>query len=120
MIFYAFDPDKHIARTAHLSPLADLFFRRMLDIYYIRECPLPKEISKCCQLVRARKAAEKLAVENVLSEFFELTDDGWLNKKCEKVIASYRKKSSKAKASANARWQSKKSDEKSEGSDYDF
>ena len=46
--------------TAHLSMLEDGAYRRLLDVYYGREMPLPVSETECCRLVRAISAAAKL------------------------------------------------------------
>jgi uncharacterized protein YdaU (DUF1376 family) len=90
--------------TAHLSPLEECFYSRMIDQYYAREAPLPKDIPALCRLVRAASAADKRAVVAVLREFFTDTPDGWRQKRCDEEIAAYLAKGSKAAASAFARW----------------
>jgi uncharacterized protein YdaU (DUF1376 family) len=90
--------------TAHLSMLEDGAYRRLIDAYYAREKPLPSDIKECCKLARAFSKAERDAVAYVLKEFFELTDDGYRQKRCDEVIASFYEKKRKAKESADARW----------------
>jgi uncharacterized protein YdaU (DUF1376 family)/DNA-binding CsgD family transcriptional regulator len=56
--------------TAHLSMLEDAAYRRMLDVVYATEKPLPRRPAAIYRLVRARTHAEKLAVDVVLGEFW--------------------------------------------------
>ncbi|RPP48164.1 hypothetical protein IPC1156_32430, partial [Pseudomonas aeruginosa] len=37
MNFYPFHPGDYMLRTAHLEPLEDLAYRRLLDLYYVGE-----------------------------------------------------------------------------------
>jgi uncharacterized protein YdaU (DUF1376 family) len=90
--------------TAHLSLLEHGAYRLLLDLYYVREKALPAEVKDCCRLVRASSTIERKAVQTVLSEFFELTAEGWSHKRCDAEIARYRDKQEKAKRSASARW----------------
>lgn len=90
--------------TAHLSMLEDGAYRRLLDVYYTRETPLPLPLADLCRLARAITAAERKAVQTVLQEFFEESPGGWRHKRCDFEIARYRDKQAKAKRSARARW----------------
>lgn len=90
--------------TAHLSMLEDGAYNRLVDLYYVREQALPKDLTACCRLVRAQSKQEREAVKSVLAEFFVLTDEGWRHKRCDSEISRFRNKSSKASASAKARW----------------
>lgn len=90
--------------TAHLSMLEDGAYNRLVDLYYVREEPLPLDLSACCRLVRAVSKQEREAVRSVLAEFFVQAPEGWAHKRCDAEIERYRTKSGKARASANARW----------------
>lgn len=76
--------------TAHLSMLEDAAYRRMLDLYYASERPLPKNRDGLYRLVRARTPEEKLAVDVILGEFFTETKKGWSQKRVEIEIAKGR------------------------------
>jgi uncharacterized protein YdaU (DUF1376 family) len=90
--------------TAHLSMLEEGAYNRLVDLYYVRETPLPIDLTACCRLARAMTASERAAVKSVLAEFFDQTDDGWTHKRCDREIDRFRTKSGKASASAKARW----------------
>lgn len=94
--------------TAHLSMLEDAAYRRMLDVYYGTEKPLPADSMKVCRLVRARSLAERKAVDAVLTEFFVLEADGWRNKRADIEIVQAQSKAEKARASAALSWQSRR------------
>ena len=83
------DYDSH---TAHLTWLEDAAYRRLLCLYYRKEQAIPVEIDQACRLVRAVSKAEREAVATVLREFFELTDGGWVNKRCDTEIEAYQAK----------------------------
>lgn len=55
----------------------------------MNEQPLPIEVAKVCRLCGARSQEEKEAVQNILDEFFNLTDEGWVNSRVEKEINAY-------------------------------
>jgi uncharacterized protein YdaU (DUF1376 family) len=75
--------------TQHLSILEDGVYTRLLRKYYASEKPLPVEIEKVQRLIVAKSKEEKAAVEAVLSEFFDLRDDGWHQDRCDDEIARY-------------------------------
>lgn len=95
--------------TAHLTMLEDGAYNRLVDLYYVREQPLPRELAACCRLVRAISKPERDAVRSVLAEFFHETPDGWAHKRCDAEIERFRNKSGKARASANVRWSADRS-----------
>ena len=92
----------YLKDTSHLSLLEHGIYTRLLDVYYTREGAIPEE--QAARLIGARTKDEREALQAVLSEFFELTADGWAQQRCEREIARYQDKQRKAKASADARW----------------
>ena len=109
MHYYQFHIGDYHADTAHLDDMEDLAYRRMLDLYYKEEQPLPLDIERIAKLIRMRSHSDCIA--SVLREYFERTENGWINHRAEDDLAQIRKKSAKAKASAEARW-AKKSKQK--------
>ena len=105
MNYFPFHLGDYAAHTGHLEPMEDLAYRRLLDQYYLRECPLPADIEATAKLVRMRSM--KSDVEAVLREFFVLTDAGWRHARCDAEIEKMQDKQAKARASgiasANAR-----------------
>ena len=102
MHFYQFNIGDYKSHTEHLSEMEDLVFRRLLDLYYLHESPLPLDIETIARLIRMRAHCECIA--DVLREFFERTDDGWLNRRAQSEIEKVGKKSKQAKDAANSRW----------------
>lgn len=100
MNYYPFHLGDYATHTAHLDPIEDLAYRRMLDLYYLRESPLPADIAEVARLIRLRDYQAQ--VESVLREFFELTSDGWENARCHAEINAMAEKRAKARASAAA------------------
>jgi len=98
MNYYPFNVGDYAAHTAHLEPLEDLAYRRLLDVYYLREGPLPADIQATAKLIRMRSMAAD--VESVLREFFTLTEAGWQHKRCDQEIERMQDKQAKARASA--------------------
>lgn len=102
MHYYQFNIGDYMRDTAHLDEMEDLAYRRMLDLYYLRESPLPLEVKEIAKLIRMRSHCECIA--DVLQEFFERTADGWINSKADAVLSSIYSKSEKAKKAAEKRW----------------
>lgn len=98
--YYPFHIGDYIAHTAHLDPIEDCAYRRLLDAYYLNEGPLPADAADVARKIRMK--ANAADVERVLNEFFTLTDDGWLHARCNDEISKMKEKQSKAKASAEA------------------
>ncbi|MGP4717166.1 YdaU family protein [Psychrobacter sp. T6-6] len=107
MHYFPFSPKDYMSKTSFLEPMEDLAYRRMLDYCYLNEQPLPKDITEIALLISMRTHSDSIAV--VLHYFFELTDDGYINDRVERDIKAYQEKSVKARASARARWDEKKS-----------
>jgi len=82
--------------------MEDLVYRRLLDWYYLHECPIPLDEVEVSRQIRMRSHIESIAI--VLQEYFERTDDGWIHNRANKEIAKAGDKSEKASASAKARW----------------
>lgn len=104
MNYYEHHIGDYAQATAHLTFVEDAAYSRLIRKYYAEERPLPPELTAVQRLVGARTREEKSAVETVLAEFFFLEADGWHNKRADAEIERYREKSSKAAASARARW----------------
>lgn len=94
MNFYPFHPGDYVLRTAHLEPLEDLAYRRLLDLYYVNEGPIQGDSASIARLIRMRSNADE--VGEVLAEFFEETPEGWRHRHCDEVIAQYQAKARQA------------------------
>ena len=107
MNFYTFHIGDYISNTHYLDLYEDLAYRRMMDLYYQKEEPLPNDIEKIAKMIRMREQRD--AVESVLNEFFILDDGVWRHTRCDAELAKIYEKSEKARASANARHSRNKS-----------
>jgi uncharacterized protein YdaU (DUF1376 family) len=85
MHHYDFHIGDYMKATAHLSNEEDLCYRRLLDMYYDTELPIPKET----QWVSRRLRIGIEVVSRVLQDFFVLQDDGWHSLRCDEEIAHY-------------------------------
>jgi uncharacterized protein YdaU (DUF1376 family) len=105
MHYYQFNIGDYQSHTSHLSEMEDLIYRRLLDWYYLHECPIPLDESEVSRQIRMRSHTESIAI--VLREYFERTNDGWIHHRANKEIAKADEKSEKASASAKVRWSKK-------------
>lgn len=106
MNYYKFHlGDYHIA-TKHLKPIEDLIYRRLLDLCYLTECPIPDQLEKVCRLISLPDHLED--VQNVLSEFFVKSDLGYTQKRVSEEIELYHEKAERAKTANKMRWKDRK------------
>lgn len=94
MNFYAFHIGDYASATRHLSWEEDCAYRRLLDVYYTREEPLPDDLRAICRLVVAATPEQRYAVEVVLHEFFHQTEAGWISPRADREIDAMRVKQS--------------------------
>jgi uncharacterized phage protein (TIGR02220 family) len=85
VFYYQFNIGDYLKHTAHLTPLEDIAYRRLLDFYYDTEVPIPIAIP----LVSRRLRIPAETVKVVLDEFFQLTDEGYRNKRADAEIVAY-------------------------------
>lgn len=114
MNFYPFHVGDYTLATTHLSIEEDIAYRRLIDLYYTTESPIPLDTCKVSRLIRMQD--QKQIVSDVLSEFFLKTIDGYVSKRCNEEIAKYLAKADRARKANDARWDghSLKSDVKSD------
>lgn len=72
--------------TGHLSCAEMGVYDRLLDHYYATESALPADIDACCRIARAMNKEERKAVESILKQFFNLTENGYVQGRAEKEI----------------------------------
>jgi uncharacterized protein YdaU (DUF1376 family) len=106
MNYYEHHIGDYAEATAHLTLIEDATYSRLIRKYYATEKPLPADVKIVQRLINARSKEEKNAVVSVLNEFFNLTDDGWRQERCDHEIARFKDRQIKARRSAEGRWQS--------------
>lgn len=75
--------------TRHLTRIERSIYRDLIELYYDTEKPLILDIPKLSRLVCANNPEETQSVISVLSEFFEDTPKGYVNKRCNLEINNY-------------------------------
>lgn len=98
MNYYPHHIGDYITATAHLTMIEDGAYRRLLDLYYSTEKALPIDRKALYRLARARAKDEQEAVDIVIEEFFEGTDDGWFHSRCDEEIEKARVLAERARA----------------------
>lgn len=97
MHYYQFNIGDYKTHTAHLTPIEDICYRRLLDHYYLHEKPIINDIEKVTRLLMLN--GHSTDVEHVLNEYFILAEQCWHNLRADVEIEAYHaNKASKSKA----------------------
>lgn len=97
MNYYPHHIGDYCRSTSHLRLQEHGVYRLLLDIYYLTEQPLPSDIAVICRKLSARTRDEKKTVDTILNEFFELTEAGWIQQRCDREIKTYQSKAEVAR-----------------------
>jgi len=89
MNFYPHHIGDYRSATSHLSNEEDLAYRRLLEMYYDTEQPIPADT----QWVSRRLRVATCALAAVLADFFFMDESGYRHARCDAEIADYRRKS---------------------------
>jgi uncharacterized protein YdaU (DUF1376 family) len=100
MHYYQFHIGDYKSHTHHLSIIEDLAFRRLLDHYYLHELP-----------IKQRDIARQIGMKDyeqdvltVLEEFFQSTENGYINPRADREIEQFRAFVEAGKRGAAKRW----------------
>lgn len=96
MHYYNFNIGDYMKSTRHLSLIEDLIYRRLLDVCYDTERPLPLDVAKVARLIGMRENPEE--TQAILDEFFSKTQKGWIQKRVQKELSKYSAKAETARA----------------------
>jgi uncharacterized protein YdaU (DUF1376 family) len=102
MHYYQFNIGDYSKDAKHLTLEEDAIYRRLIDLYYLDETPIPLDLKIVSRKILARGKEDSIL--DILIEFFDESESGYLHLRIEKDIAKYHSKSEKAKLSAKARW----------------
>jgi uncharacterized protein YdaU (DUF1376 family) len=105
MHYFQFNIGDYASHTSRLTPLEDLAYRRMLDLYYLNEQPLNGCVTDVARELGLSEHVNE--VKYVLGKFFTETETGFSQKRIDLEIKKYKSnaknKSRAGKASAKAR-----------------
>ena len=103
MNFYSFHIGDYTSHTKHLTPLEDICYRRLLDLYYMAEEAIPSDIDKVARLISMRDHSD--IVSDILNEFFvKLPDGSFMNQRASNEIERYHDKATRARKANQSRW----------------
>jgi uncharacterized protein YdaU (DUF1376 family) len=112
MHYYQFNIGDYASHTRHLDLYEDLAYRRLLDMYYLHERPLNADSASVAKQIGMRDKVQ--VVQDVLNEFFQLGEEGWVNDRADKEIKHFHSKIEQAsragKASAERRSNARSTD----------
>ena len=100
MHYYQFNIADYRKDTQHLSPIEHYIYRELMDWYYLDESPIPKETQRVIRRLRL-VSENNQDLKNVLDEFFDETDDGWVHGRIEEEITKYQIKADIARANGS-------------------
>ncbi|WAW09732.1 YdaU family protein [Oxalobacter vibrioformis] len=89
--------------TGHLSLMEHGAYRLMLDTFYATQKPLPKDRRTLYRLLRAESAAERKAIDLVISQFWLAGKKGLVNLRAETEIGKAQKQAEVNRQIAHAR-----------------
>lgn len=84
--FYRHFPGDYLRDTLHLTAAEDGMYRRLLDLAYTTEKPLPSDRVLMYRLTRCRSRSDKRAIDRVIDEFFTKTRWGYTHKRVQEEI----------------------------------
>lgn len=102
MKYYQFHLGDYAQHTGHLDPIEDIAYRRMLDLYYREQAPLPVDVQRIAKLIRMPEHAA--TVRDMLVEFFIESPEGYRNTRADREIDAYKRMADGGAKGAAKRW----------------
>ena len=100
MHYYTFHAKDYAADCSHLSNEEDLAYRRMIDLAFNIEGPVPGTPATIARRIRIPEAA----VESILVEFWNETPDGWVQNRVIAELLKFQHHIEEKRNAANIRW----------------
>ncbi len=97
MHYYKFNIADYRKDTGHLSTIEHGIFRQLIDWYYLDEQPISLETQVVSRRLRLG-SDDLIFLENVLSDFFQKTSNGYVHKRIDYEIREYHEQAEKNKA----------------------
>ncbi len=90
MHYFQFNIGDYASHTRHLSLLEDLAYRRLLDLYYLKDGHVYGDEADVARQIGMRDHIDE--VTQVLQDFFCIgEDDRWTHDRCDAEMAEYRR-----------------------------
>lgn len=102
-VWYPRYPGDYARKTSHLSLTEHGVYALLMDHYYSTGRPLPANLVQMHRICKALEPHEREAVQAVLSEFFTLTPEGYVNDRAAQEIAKRQDISDKRREAQAAR-----------------
>jgi uncharacterized protein YdaU (DUF1376 family) len=88
MHYFQFNIGDYASHTRHLSLLEDLAYRRLLDLYYLKDGQVYGDEAEVARQIGMREHVAD--VTQVLQDFFSIgEDDRWTHDRCDAEMADY-------------------------------
>jgi len=101
MYYYQFHIGDYRAATAHLTNDEDLAYRRLLDMCYDTEKPIPTDLEWVSRRIRIPASV----IRDVLNDMFSKNEDGtWFSPRADAEILKFNKYCEAGKRGAAKRW----------------
>jgi uncharacterized protein YdaU (DUF1376 family) len=100
MHYYPHHIGDFIKETANLNDHQLATYLRMIWAYYLDEKPFDND----CESIAFAVRSDEKTVRLLLKHYFELIEDKWHQKRCDREIEHYRTNSEKSRKAAEARW----------------
>lgn len=97
MHYYTHNIADYRKDTGHLTMLEHGIYRALIDWYYLDEEPIPRETQVVIRRLRLGSESDIAALKNVLSDFFELHEDGYHQSRCDQELKVYKQKAARNK-----------------------
>lgn len=107
MQYYKFNIADYRKDTSHLNTIEHGIYRQLIDWYYLDEVAIPKETQVVMRKLRLG-SDELHLLQNVLSDFFNLTDNGYQHSGIECELNEYRVQFAKNRVNGKAGGRPKK------------
>jgi uncharacterized protein YdaU (DUF1376 family) len=100
MYYYQFHIGDYRAATAHLTNEEDLAYRRLLDMYYDTEKPIPNDLTWLERRIRVTGSV----ILDVLNDMFQPTTEGYRHTRADAEITKFNEFCEAGKRGAAKRW----------------
>jgi len=115
---YEFHIGDYYRRTSHLSQEEHYIYRRLIDQYFLTELPISTDLRMISRQLQLTSDQIEI-LETILSEYFDLEDDGWNHDHVKQELERIYGKSEQARNAANRRWEKEKKKRAHNGKDAD-
>ena len=104
MHYYPHHIGDFIKETTNLNDHQLATYLRMIWAYYIDEKPFEND----CESIAFAVRSDEKTVHLLLKHYFELIEDKWHQKRCDRELEHYRSKSGNGRKAAHIRWELEK------------